>query len=215
MFANREHAAQQLAERLETVVGDRPLVLAIPRGGVPMGKVIAEALGGELDAVLVHKLGAPGNPELAVGAVSEQGDVLVRETARALGVDQDYIDREAKTQLKQLRARRRMYTPDRGPISPAGRTVIVVDDGVATGSTMEAALRAVRKASPATLIVATAVAPADTVATLREWADEVVCLETPARFVAVGQVFVEFEPVADEEVTAALRSGPGPHSELD
>jgi predicted phosphoribosyltransferase len=174
-----------------------------------MGKVVAEALGGELDVVLVHKLGAPGNPELAVGAVSENGEVFTNENARALDISRDYIEREAQKQLQVLQARREQYTPDRGPVSPTGRTAIVVDDGVATGSTMVAALRTVREADPDRLIVAIAVAPADTVTALREEADEVVCLKVPQSFVAVGQAFREFDPVTDEEAIAVLQSARG------
>ncbi len=206
MFANRAQAARQLAERLQAYAGTHPLVLAIPRGGVPMGTVIANALGGELDVVLVHKLGAPGNPELAIGAVSEEGTVLTHPTAQALDVGSVYLRREAARQLRVLRERRKKYTPERTAISPAGRTVIVVDDGVATGSTMAAALQTVREEHPDTLVVAIAVAPADTVATLREQADEVVCLEVPDQFAAVGQAFAEFGQVTDEDVVAALQS---------
>ena len=206
MFANRTQAAHQLAQHLQAYEGENPLVLAIPRGALPMGKIIAEALGGELDVVLVHKLGAPGNPELAVGAVSEKGAVFTNANARALGVSREYIDREAEKQLQVLKERRERYTPDRGPIRPEGRTVIVVDDGVATGSTMVAALRTLREADPDRLIVAIAVAPADTVKDLREEADTVICLEVPHPFVAVGQAFVEFDPVTDDEAIAVLQS---------
>ena len=209
MFANRTEAARQLARRLRAFRGETPLVLAIPRGGVPMGRIVAEALEGELDVVLVHKLGAPGNPELAIGAVSEHGDVFVHETAGELGVSRDYIQGEAEEQLRTLRARRERYTPHRDPISPEGRTVIVVDDGVATGSTMEAALKTLREAGAETLVVAVAVAPADTVKTLRAEADEVVCLEVPEPFVAVGQAFAEFGTVTDEDAIAALESTSG------
>lgn len=209
MFANRTEAARQLARRLEAYRGTHPLVLAIPRGGVPMGRIVAEALEGELDVVLVHKLGAPGNPELAIGAVSEHGDVFVHETAEELGVDRDDLQREAEQQLRSLRARRERYTPDRDPLSPDGRPVIVVDDGVATGSTMQAALKTLREAGAETLVVAVAVAPADTVETLRAQADEVVCLEVPEPFGAVSQAFVEFGEVTDEDAIAALESTSG------
>lgn len=206
MFANRTQAAQELAQHLEDFKGENPLVLAIPRGGVPMGKVVAEALDGELEVVLVHKLGAPGDPELAIGAVNERGEVLLNENARAVGVPQDYVNQETEKQLRTLKERRERYTPDREPISPKGRTVIVIDDGVATGSTMDAALQTVREAEPDTLVVAIAVAPAETVEDLRERADEVICLEVPKPFVAVGQAFREFESVTDEEAIAALQS---------
>lgn len=206
MFTNREQAAHQLAQHLEKFKGENPLVLAIPRGGVPMGKIIAEALEGELDVVLVHKLGAPGNPELAIGSVSETGEVFTNENAEAVSVSQDYIDQEAEKQLRVLKERREKYTPDRGAISPEGRTVIVVDDGVATGATMDAALQTVREAGPDTLVVAIAVAPQETLEDLRDKADEVVCLEVPEQFLAVGQAFVGVESVTDEEAIAARQS---------
>lgn len=208
MFKNREEAAHQLVQHLAEYKGTRPLVLAIPRGAVPMGKIIAEALEGELDVVLVHKLGAPGHPEYAIGAVSETGDVFLRAQAKEPALPEAYIDREADEQGRVLKARRATYTPDRGPIDPEGRTAIVVDDGVATGATMGAALETVRRARPERLVVAVAVAPAETLERLRSLADEVVCLEVPAFFMAVGQAFMEFEPVTDEDVVRLLRSVP-------
>ena len=206
MFQNRTQAAQRLAHRLKEYADEKPLVLAIPRGAVPMGRIIADTLYGDLDVVLVHKLGAPGNPELAIGAVSEDGHVFVGENARRIGVSQSYIEREAERQRRVLTERREAYTPDRERFDPEGRTVIVVDDGVATGATMIAALDAVRRADPKRLIVAVGVAPQSTLNQLREGADEVVCLEVPDLFVAVGQAFREFGPVTDEDVIRILRS---------
>ena len=205
MFANREQAARQLTERLQAYAGTHPLVLAIPRGGVPMGNIVADALGGELDVVLVHKLGAPGNPELAIGAVSEHGTVFPRTLAQSAGSQEDYIRREAERQLQTLRRRRETYTPDREAVSPEGRTVIIVDDGVATGATMTAALQTVRQEQPRRLIAAMGVAPPKAVEALRTKADEVVCLETPRAFTAVGQAFAEFDEVTDAAVIEALR----------
>ena len=206
MFQNRTQAAQRLAQRLKSYAEENPLVLAIPRGAVPMGRIIADALYGDLDVVLVHKLGAPGNPELAIGAVSEDGHVFVGENARRIGVSQDYIEREADRQHQVLKERREAYTPERERFDPEGRTVIVVDDGVATGATMMAALDAVRRAEPKHLIVAVGVAPQSTLNQIREAADEVICLEVPEMFVAVGQAFREFGPVTDEDVIRILRS---------
>lgn len=208
MFTNREEAAHQLVQHLAEYKGTRPLVLAIPRGAVPMGKIIAEALEGELDVVLVHKLGAPGNPEYAIGAVSETEDLFLRAQAKEPALPEAYIERAADEQMRVLKARRETYTPDRGLIDPEGRTAIVVDDGVATGATMGAALETVRRARPERLVVAVAVAPAETLERLRTLADEVVCLEVPAFFTAVGQAFMEFEPVTDEDVTRIMRSVP-------
>lgn len=205
VFDNREQAAQLLAQRLDEYKGKNPLILAIPRGAVPMGKVLAEELGGEVDVVLVHKLGAPGNPEFAIGSVDETGDVQLTGYASSYGITEFYVEKEKQAQLETLRRRRAMYTPVRSPIDPANRIVIVVDDGVATGSTMIAALRAVRDKNPQKLIAATAVAPPDTLQRIGEVADEVVCLEAPANFFAVGQFFRDFAQVSDEEVIAILR----------
>jgi putative phosphoribosyl transferase len=215
-FQNREEAARRLAEVLggyrvspTDTRERRPLVLAIPRGAVPMGAIIAKALGGELDVVLVHKLGAPDNPELAIGAVDERGGLYLNEEASALRVGDAYLERERRAQLERLHRRRALYTAAHPPINPAGRIVIIVDDGLATGASMVAALRAVRAGQPAKLIAATAVAPAQTLELVKGLADEVVCLEMPQVFFAVGQFFLEFHQVTDGEVIAALKeSGP-------
>jgi predicted phosphoribosyltransferase len=204
-FRNREHATQLLTEKLSIYWGKNPLVLGIPRGAVPMAKIIAEALGGELDVVLVHKLGAPGNPELAIGSVDETGRVYLNEHVRELGIDDDYIEVEKQAQLETLRKRRAQYTPVRPSLNPAGRIVIVVDNGIATGASMIAALRAVRAKQPAKLIAAVAVAPAETVERIRAEADEVVCLYAPDYFYAVGQFFEDFSQVSDEQAIAILR----------
>jgi predicted phosphoribosyltransferase len=204
-FADRESAARELAQSLAAWRGQRPLVLAIPRGAVPMGKIIAEALDGELDVVLVRKLGAPGNPEFAIGSVDETGHVYVADHARQLGISDRYIEQEKTAQLETMRKRRADYTPVRAPIDPKDRVAIVVDDGIATGSTMIAALRAVRAKQPKRLIAAMGVAPPDTLERLRREADEVVCLAAPVHFYAVGQFFADFPQVSDEEVIACLK----------
>lgn len=157
MFRNRLDAAHRLATRLGHLAGRNPLVLAIPRGGVPMGRIIADTLGGELDVVLVRKIGAPGNPEYAIGAVSEDGSVHMEETAREYS--DDWIAREVGRQRELIEERRRRYTPVRSPVDPAGRIVVVVDDGSATGATMAAALATLRQRGPARLVAALGVAP--------------------------------------------------------
>lgn len=204
MFRSRLHAADQLTEALAEYRGQHPLVLAVPRGAVPMGAVIADALGGDLDVVLVHKLGAPGNPEFAIGAVSEDGTSEVAPVAEEFGIDDEYVKEEVARQLETLRERRRTYTPIRAPIDPSGRIVIVVDDGVATGATMMAALGFVRRRNPAKLIAAIAVSPRDTLQKLRAMADDVVCLASPSYFRAVGEFFADFDQVSDSEVKTIL-----------
>jgi putative phosphoribosyl transferase len=206
-FRNRAHAAHLLAQMLISYKGRNPLVLGIPRGAVPMAKVIAEALDGELDIVLVRKISAPEEPELAIASVDETGQVYFSDDVSEMEIDPEYIQSEAGTQLQVLRGRRARYTPLRSPIDPAGRIVIVVDDGIATGATMLAALRVIRRKKPARLIGAVAVAPAATVARLRNEADQIVCLKTPPEFYAVGQFFEDFTQVSDEEVAAILGAG--------
>lgn len=207
MFRNRLDAAERIAQRLSHLKGQDPLILAIPRGAVPMGRLIADALEGDLDVVLVRKVGAPGNPEYAIGAVSENGDVVLEETAQHFR--EEAVNREAERQRELLEERRQRYTPVRAPIDPEGRTVVVVDDGSATGATMSAALATLKSRGPSTLIAAMGAAPPDTVARLERLANEVICLESPRDFRAVGQFFADFEQVEDEEVIKLLGSEHG------
>jgi len=204
VFESREQAANLLAGRLRAHRGGRPLVLAIPRGAVPMGAILAAALDGELDVILVHKLRAPDQPELAIGAVDETGHVELEPFAHELGVSDRHVEAERALQLDTLRARRAAYTPTRGAIDAAGRVVIVVDDGVATGATMAAALRTVRAKRPARLIAAAAVASLEAMERLRLAADEAVVLEIPTEFDAVSLWFERFPQVSDDEVMALL-----------
>jgi predicted phosphoribosyltransferase len=204
IYRDRADAAERLADALGRWRGKNPLVVAIPRGAVPMGKIVAERLGGELDVVLVRKLHAPGNPEFAVGAIDESGWTYLADHPSQAGASRRYIDEEASEERQTIRARRALYTPHRAPIDAAGRVVIVVDDGLATGATMVAALHAVRVRKPLRLICAVPVGSTEAVEVVRTYADEVVCLQAPEDFYAVGQFYLHFPQVDDREVAALL-----------
>ena len=204
LFDSRLDAGRKLAVALAHFKGRHPLILAIPRGAVGMGAVLAEQLGGELDVVLVRKLGAPHNPELAVGAVDESGWSYVADYADEIGAGPAYLAKEKAAQMERLRKRRAQYTPARPPVDPAGRIAIVVDDGIATGASMIAALHAVRAKKPERLVCAVPVAARESLEHIRPYADEVVCLSTPDDFSAVSQFYREFRQVEDEEVVALL-----------
>jgi putative phosphoribosyl transferase len=203
-FRSREHAAQILAERLSGAYKNKnPLILGIPRGALPMAEIIADALGGELDVVLVHKLSHPDQPEFAVGAIDESGRIYLADWATEL--TPQLLEDEKQRQLDVLRRRRNLYTPLHPPTDPLGRIAIVVDDGIATGSTMIAALRAVRTKRPKKLICAVAVASPQALHAMSREADAVVCLTAPAEFFAVGQFFDDFAQVSDEDVVVILQ----------
>jgi putative phosphoribosyl transferase len=207
MFANREAAGRELRDRLMPLRREKPVVLALPRGGVPVGSAIAEGLEAPLDILLVRKIGVPWQPELALGAVVDGADPQVfinRALAAELAVEEAYISGETAHQLAEIERRRKTYFGERAPIALAGRVVILVDDGIATGSTMRIAAHAVRKASAAKIVIAVPVAPRDTLAELQAEADAIVCLDTPNPFLAVSAHYEQFAQLSDEEVIAIL-----------
>lgn len=207
VFTDRLEAAERLADALQSYRDSHPLILAIPRGAVAMGAVLARHLHGELDVLMVRKLGSPHAPEFAVGAVDETGKVYVAPHAQIAGATQKYLEEETRRQLRKMQRRRALYTPGRPPADASGRTVIVVDDGLASGSTMIAALHAVRERKPARLVCAVPVASPDSLEQVRPYADDIVCLQAPADFFAVSQFYRSFPQVEDDEVMALLNAG--------
>jgi predicted phosphoribosyltransferase len=206
MFRDREDAAHQLAQRLKGRELHDPLVLAIPRGGVVTGAVLARELGADLDVVLSRKLRAPFQPELAVGAISEDGRVYLNHYAQeVLDLTDDYLAEEQRHQLAEIARRKKLFRGVRPAAAVGGRSVIVTDDGIATGSTMMAALQAVKTQNPREVIVAVPVASPDRLAEVRRWCDDVVCLLTPEEFWAIGQFYEDFTQVEDDEVVKLLR----------
>ena len=211
-FADRAEAGRLLAERLAALRLEAPLVLALPRGGVPVAAEVARALSAPLDVAFVRKIGAPYQPELAVGAVADGVEpeiVLNDELVASLGIDADFIAAQARRELASIKRRRAEYAPLRARVDPAGRAVIVIDDGVATGMTMQAALRHLKRRKPARLIAAVPVASRDALEMLEREADEVVCLAAPRDFSSVGAFYRDFGQVSDEEVATLLRAANG------
>lgn len=207
MFENRQEAGERLAKELLHLRERHPVVLALPRGGVPIGVEVARALAAPLDLLLVRKIGAPAQPELAVGAVvdGERMDYVVNDDLlEELGLSVDYVRDHATQEVAEIERRRRLFLAGRERVQVRGRTVIVVDDGIATGATARAALRGVRRREPSHLILAVPVAPPETVEELREEVDEIVCLDLPDPFVAIGYFYRDFRQVADEEVRELL-----------
>lgn len=205
-FHDRAHAGRLLAQRLSAYAGQPDvLVLALPRGGVAVGAVVASALHAPLDVFVVRKLGLPGYEELAVGAIAS-GDVRVLndELVDGLQLSRELIDRLAASQLRELQRRERAYRGGRPPIAARGRTLIVVDDGLATGSTMRVAVRALRRQSPRAIVVAVPVAPPQTIELLRAEADDIVCVSAPEEFDGIGLWYEHFPQLSDAEVRALL-----------
>jgi putative phosphoribosyl transferase len=212
-FRNRADAGRRLAAALAGYKNEQPVVLALPRGGVPVAAEIAAALHAPLDLVLVRKLGVPFQPELAMGAVVDgSAPIIVRneDVIRLTGVSEEKVQAVCAEELAEIERRRQQYLGTRARVDPAGRVVIVVDDGIATGATTRAALRALRLRGPKKLILAVPVAPTETLAAMREEADEVVCLEDYADFGAIGFFYSDFRQTSDSEVVAALARFPPP-----
>lgn len=206
MFRDREDAAQQLAKRLKGREFKDPLVLAIPRGGVVTGAVLARELGAELDVVLARKLRAPYQPELALGAIGEDGEEYLADFARGLtGFNDDYLERERAHQIAEIERRKQRFRAVRAPAEVSGRSVIVTDDGIATGATMLAALHVIRAKQPHELIVAVPVAPPDTIAKLTPHCDQLECLVAPAFMGGISAFYADFDQVEDEEALRLLR----------
>ncbi len=206
MFRNREDAALQLAQRLRARKLKDPVVLGIPRGGVVTAAILARELGAELDVVLSRKLRAPYQPELAIGAIGEDGEVYLNAFAREVsGVTETYIREERDHQIAEIARRSKLFRAVKLPADVTGRSVIVTDDGIATGSTMLAALHVLGAQKPHEIIVAVPVAPPDTLERFRPQCSHVECLLTPRDFEAISQFYADFQQVEDEEAVRLLR----------
>lgn len=211
IFADRTDAGRRLAAMLEKYRDRQPVVLALPRGGVPVAAEIAEALAAPLDLLLVRKIGMPWQPELAIGAVVDGAEPLIVRNEAIIagsGVREEEFQRVCRDELAEIGRRKARYLGDRARAELAGRVVIVVDDGIATGATVKAALRAVRRRGPSRLVLAVPVAPAETLDELRPEVDEIVCLDTPSPFGAIGYFYRDFRQVDDAEVIDLLARFP-------
>lgn len=207
LFRDRAHAAARLVPRLLRFKEERPVILALPRGGIVIGFEVAKALEAPLDLVLVRKIGAPGRPELAIGAVVDGPSAetsINQDLVNRLEIPASYIAEECERELREIERRRQLYRGQQPIPDVAGHTAIVVDDGIATGATVRSALNAVRRARPRRTVLAVPVAPSDTVESLRPEVDEIVCLATPAYFYAIGPFYTDFRQVTDEEVVDLL-----------
>src|ERR1035437_9251520 len=205
-FSDRVDAGKRLASELKDFSGKKGIVLAIPRGGVVVGAEIAKSLNLSLDVIIPRKIGAPDNPELAIGAVAEDGTAILDENlTRYLGVNREYIKEEIERQKQEIQRRLKLYRQDTSYPNLKGLDVIVVDDGIATGSTMKAALASVKNRGAASVTVAVPVGPPSTIEELEKIADRVLCLHTPESFQAIGEFYTDFSQTSDEEVIGLLR----------
>jgi predicted phosphoribosyltransferase len=205
IFEDRRHAGRELADRLLPLAEEFPVVLGIPRGGVPVAFEVASVLGAPLDVLTVRKLGAPGNPELAVGAVAEDGTAVLNvEMVRNLGITRSQLDRTIERETRELRRRMERFRDGWEPLDVGGRTAILVDDGLATGLTDLAAVRALRGRQAGRIVVAVPVGSGEALSMLAEEADEAVCLTTPRELFSVGQWYEDFSAVSDEQVLSLL-----------
>lgn len=214
-FRDRHDAGRRLAGQLAGLALDRPIIIALPRGGVPVAFEIATALRAPLDVVMVRKIGAPDNPEYGLGAVVDGAEpqlVINDEVQPLTPILQSHIEAEMKRQLQEIERRRRLYNGDRQPTPVTGRTIVLVDDGIATGGTVRAAITALRKASAGRIVLAVPVAPRDMLDGLREASDDFVCLAAPRNFRAVGLHYASFDQTSDDEVVALLEKARGPSS---
>jgi putative phosphoribosyl transferase len=207
IFSDRAEAGALLAKALVEYAGTESVVLAIPRGGVVVGRAVADALGAPLDVVVPRKIGAPGNPELGLGAVAPGVRVLDDRLVRTLHVTPQYLEREIAAQEREIERRERAYREGRPPVDVRGKVAIVVDDGIATGGTAAAALRWARERGASKVVLAVPVAPVQSIAKLREDADRMVVLATPEPFLAVGEWYRTFDQTSDDEVVRLLARG--------
>ena len=210
MFPNRSEAGQKLAQKLKEVLGEQKtvnklLILAIPRGGVVIGRQIADLLECPMDVIITKKIGAPGNPELAIGAVGTVGEPIIDEAlAERVGADEDYLKNKIEKIKKNIEVQEKEFRQDKLPLDLKNKMVVITDDGVATGSTIKAAIEVVRQSNPQKIIVAIPVIARDALKEIENLADEVIYLEAPELFFAVGQFYQEFEQISDETVKELL-----------
>ncbi|MGV7222649.1 MAG: phosphoribosyltransferase [Nitrospinales bacterium] len=212
LFEDRTEAGKLLAEKLEKFRDEHPVILALPRGGLPIGYEISKALDAPLDIILVRKIGAPGSPELAIGAVvdGDEPELVLNERVVSLyNSPVDYLEEQKQKQLEEIERRRKLYLAGRPPINVEGKTAIIVDDGIATGSTALAAVHALKRKNPKRVVIAVPVAPADSMQKFEQEADEVICLHNPTPFFAIGAFYNNFNQLTDEDVINILDATDG------